>query len=209
MTALAAFEAAFARLPLVAILRGVRPDEVEAIGEALVAAGIVLIEVPLNSPDPLESIGRLARCLGERAVIGAGTVLTPEEVSAVAARGGQMIVSPNMDEAVIAASVASGLASLPGISTPSEAFAALRAGATTLKLFPAEASSPSVLRAMRSVLPARSRILPVGGIDATNMAGWRMAGADGFGLGSTLYRAGQTANIVMERARAIRAAWEA
>jgi 2-dehydro-3-deoxyphosphogalactonate aldolase len=209
MSHLPAFEGAFAKLPLIAILRGVRPDEVEAIGEALVGAGITLIEVPLNSPDPFESIGRLSKRLAGQAVVGAGTVLTPRDVAAVAAAGGQMIVSPNADRAVIEASVAAGLASLPGIFTPSEAFAALAVGATALKLFPAEALEPVALQAMRAVLPAKTRILPVGGIDGTNISLWRKAGAAGFGLGSSLYRAGRSSDDVLEYARDIIAAWGA
>lgn len=200
MTPLAAFDAAFARCPLVAILRGITPGEVAAIGTALVDAGFTLIEVPLNSPDPLDSIARLADAVGDRAVIGAGTVLRAADVDAVAAAGGTMIVSPNTDRAVIAATAARDLVSLPGIATPSEAFAALDAGASALKLFPAEAASPAVLRAMRAVLPAATRILPVGGIDPDTMQPWRAEGAAGFGLGSALYRPGFDAAAVRARA---------
>ena len=206
MTHTAAFDAAFARCPLVAILRGVQPHEVEAIGEALVDAGFTLIEVPLNSPDPLDSIARLARRMGDRAVVGAGTVLRPDQVDAVRAAGGTMIISPNANAAVIAASAAQGLVSLPGVATPSEAFAALEAGATALKLFPAEGASPAVLKAMRAVLPPEIRVLPVGGITPETMAPWRAAGAAGFGLGSALYRPGLEASAVAERARAFVAA---
>ena len=206
MTHLERFAAAFARCPLIAILRGVRPFEAEAIGEVLVEAGFTLIEVPMNSPDPLESIARLARSLGDHAMIGAGTVLTPDQVEAVRAAGGTMVISPNADPAVIAASVAAGLVSLPGIATPTEAFAALAAGASAIKLFPAEGASPSVLRAMRAVLPRDLRILPVGGIAPGSMQLWRDAGADGFGLGSALYSAGLDAHGVGERARAFMAA---
>ncbi|WP_423607019.1 2-dehydro-3-deoxy-6-phosphogalactonate aldolase [Sphingomonas sp. MS122] len=196
MSILAEFDAAFATCPLIAILRGVKPAEVEAIGEALVAAGFTLIEVPLNSPDPLESIARLASRLAGRAVIGAGTVLDVAQVNAVRAAGGTMIISPNMNPRVIEASVRDGLVSLPGIATPSEAFAALAAGATALKLFPAEASSPAVLKAMRAVLPDGTRVLPVGGIAPDNMAPWTEAGAAGFGLGSALYKPGAAAETV-------------
>ena len=196
------FDAAFAQCPLVAILRGVRPEEVEAIGDALVAAGFTLIEVPLNSPDPLDSIARLAKRLDGRAVAGAGTVLRAEEVDAIKAAGGRIIVSPNANPAVIAASAAAGLASLPGISTPTEAFAALDAGATALKLFPAEAAGPAVLKAIRAVLPRDVRVLPVGGITPEGMAPWREAGAAGFGLGSALYSVGRSAEDVGARARA-------
>lgn len=206
MSHLAEFDAAFAACPLVAILRGVRPDEVEAIGEALVAAGFRLIEVPMNSPDPLDSVARLAHGLAGRAVIGAGTVLRVADVAAVAAAGGTMIISPNANPAVIAASAAAGLVSLPGIATPSEAFAALEAGATALKLFPAEGASPATLKAMRAVLPRAARLLPVGGIAPDTMAPWLKAGADGFGLGSALYARGFDAAEVGARARAFVAA---
>lgn len=195
------FDTAFARCPLVAILRGVRPDEIGAIGEGLVAAGFTLIEVPLNSPDPLDSIARLAKQLDGRAVVGAGTVLQASQVDDVRAAGGRIIVSPNANPAVIAAAASAGLASLPGIATPTEAFAALDAGATALKLFPAEAASPAVLKAMRAVLPKSVRILPVGGIAPDTMAPWRAAGADGFGLGSALYTVGRSADDVAARAR--------
>jgi 2-dehydro-3-deoxyphosphogalactonate aldolase len=201
MTNLAAFDAAFARCPLVAILRGVRPDEVEAIGDELVAAGFTLIEVPINSPDPLDSIARLARRFGGRAVVGAGTVLTAAHVQAVIDAGGTMIISPNANLSVIAASAAAGVVSLPGIATPSEAFAALDAGATALKIFPAEAASPAVVKAMLAVLPKGTRLLPVGGISPDTMEPWRAAGAAGFGLGSALYKPGMTAADVGEHAR--------
>lgn len=201
MTYIAAFDAAFARCPLVAILRGVRPEEAEAIGEALVKAGFTLIEVPLNSPDPLDSIARLAARLAGRAVIGAGTVLDVASVVAVREAGGTMVISPNTNLEVIAASAAAGLVSLPGIATPSEAFAALGAGATALKLFPAEAASPAVLKAMRAVLPGGARVLPVGGITPEAMAPWRRAGAAGFGLGSALYAPGMDAAAVGDAAR--------
>ena len=206
MTHLATFDAAFAQCPLIAILRGVAPNEVEAIGDALVDAGFTLIEVPLNSPDPLDSIARLARRLSGRAMVGAGTVLCEADVAAVADVGGTLIISPNTNPAVIAASAARGLISLPGIATPTEAFAALGAGATALKLFPAEAASPAVLKAMRAVLPKDMRVLPVSGIAPDNMQPWRDAGAAGFGLGSALYQPGLTANEVGERAAAFVAA---
>lgn len=202
MSHIAAFDAAFARCPLIAILRGVKPNEVEGIGEALVEAGFTLIEVPMNSPDPLDSVARLARRFEGRAVIGAGTVLQVDQVEAVRAAGGTMIISPNANTAVIAASAAAGLVSLPGIATPTEAFAAIDAGATALKLFPAEAASPSVLKAMRAVLPKDMRLLPVGGIAPGNMTPWRDAGAAGFGLGSALYKVGLTADEVATNARA-------
>jgi 2-dehydro-3-deoxyphosphogalactonate aldolase len=202
MSHIAAFDAAFARCPLVAILRGVRPDEIDGIGDALVEAGFTLIEVPMNSPEPLDSIARLAKRFEGRAVIGAGTVLRVPQVDEVRAAGGTMVISPNANTQVIAASAAAGMVSLPGVSTPTEAFAALDAGATALKLFPAEGSSPHVLKAMRAVLPKDLRLLPVGGVSPDNMGPWREAGAAGFGLGSALYKPGLTAAEVGERARA-------
>ena len=206
MSHAAAFDTAFAACPLVAILRGVRPDEVEAIGDALVEAGFTLIEVPMNSPDPLDSVRRLAQRLGTRAVIGAGTVLRPQDGGAVADAGGAMVISPNANPTVIAATAAAGLVSLPGVSTPTEAFAALEAGATALKLFPAEGSDPKVLKAMLAVLPKGLRVLPVGGIAPGTMAPWRTAGAAGFGLGSALYKPGMTSGEVASNARAFVAA---
>lgn len=203
------FERAFARFPLVAILRGIKPDEVEAVGDVLVEAGFTLIEVPLNSPDPLVSIERLAKRLDGAAVVGAGTVLTTDNVAAVAAAGGRMIVSPNCNTDVIAASVAAGLASLPGCFTATEAFAALQAGAHALKFFPAEAMSPAVVKALSAVLPPAVPKLVVGGIAPDTMQPWVAAGAVGFGLGSALYRAGDTAEHVASNARAFATAVEA
>lgn len=193
MTARETLAAAMARCPLVAILRGVQPDEVEAIAAALIDAGFAMIEVPLNSPDPLTSIERLAHRFGDDALIGAGTVIETGQVRAVREAGGQLIVSPNSDAQVIAASAEAGMVSLPGYFTPSEGFAALKAGATGLKLFPAEAASPAVLKAQRAVLPRETPVLVVGGITPDNMAPWREAGADGFGLGSALYKPGRSA----------------
>ena len=206
MTHVAAFDAAFARCPLIAIMRGVKPDEVEAIGDALVEAGFTLIEVPLNSPEPLDSIGRLADRLKGRAVVGAGTVLATADVVAVADVGGTMFISPNTNVEVVAATAGAGLVSLPGFATPSEAFAALAAGASALKLFPAEAASPAVLKALGAVVPGGTRLLPVGGIAPDNMAPWLAAGAAGFGLGSALYKPGMAASEVGDRARAFIAA---
>ncbi len=200
MTIAEDFQGHFAACPLVAILRGVRPDEVEAIGTALLDAGIRIIEVPLNSPEPYESITRLAGLAGSRALVGAGTVLDTAAVGRVAAAGGQLVVSPNTDPEVIAAAVAAGLVSMPGFFTPSEAFAAIRAGAHALKFFPAEAGSPAVLKAMRAVLPREMPLLAVGGVTPDGMAPWLAAGADGFGLGSALYHAGATPEAVGEAA---------
>lgn len=202
MTALADFQRHFAACPLVAIIRGVTPGEAEAIGDALVAAGIRIIEVPLNSPDPLDSIARLAKHLGNRGLVGAGTVLSAEWVARVAEAGGRIVVSPNTDPDVIRATVAQGLVSSPGYFTPSEAFAALGAGAHALKLFPAEAASPEVVKAQRAVLPRNVPLLVVGGVTPQSMAGYLAAGADGFGLGGGVYRPGDSASEVHSRARA-------
>lgn len=206
MTHIAEFDAAFAQCPLIAILRGLTPDEAVPVGEALIEAGFTLIEVPLNSPDPLESIARLARAAQGRAMVGAGTVLREADVAAVAAAGGSLIISPNTNIGVIGAAAARGLVSLPGVATPSEAFAALDAGATALKLFPAEGSSPAVLKAMCAVLPKSLRILPVGGIAPDSMQPWFDAGAAGFGLGSALYKPGFSAAEVRACAKAFVAA---
>ena len=206
MTILHQFEHQFAECPLIAILRGVRPDEVEAIGEALVEGGIRIIEVPLNSPDPLDSIARLVARMNGRALVGAGTVLQIEQVEQVRAAGGQLIVSPSTKPIVIAATVAAGMISCPGYFTPSEAFAALDAGAHALKLFPAEAASPAVVRAQRAVLPKNVRLIVVGGVGPDKMAPWIEAGADGFGLGSGIYRPGQDATTTLDHARAFTAA---
>jgi 2-dehydro-3-deoxyphosphogalactonate aldolase len=193
--------------PLVAILRGLTPDEAEPVGAALVEAGIRIVEVPLNSPKPLTSIERLARRFGDEVLIGAGTVLTPEQVRAVREAGGELIVSPNSDRAVIAASVAQDMVSCPGFFTPSEAFAALAAGAHALKLFPAEAASPAMLKALRAVLPAHAPVVPTGGIEPAAIPSWLAAGAAGIGLGSGLYRPGRTAReVAMRAATAVAAA---
>lgn len=195
------FRAELEKCPLIAILRGLTPDQSAEIGEALVDAGIALIEVPLNSPDPLDSIACLSRTLAGRALIGAGTVLDPAMVPMVHAAGGGLVVAPNVDPDVIAASVASGLVCLPGYFTPSEAFTAARAGAHGLKLFPAEAARPDMLKAQKAVLPPELPVLIVGGITPDQIAQWKAAGAAGFGLGSALFRAGDTAKLVHARAR--------
>ncbi len=202
------FADAMAALPLVAILRGVKPDEAVAIGEALVAESFRLIEVPLNSPEPLESIRRLAKALAGRAIVGAGTALSTANVDGVADAGGTLIVMPHTDVQVIARAKARGLIAMPGFATPSEAFAALNAGADALKLFPAEANPPAVLKAMKAVLPKTVAVLPVGGIAPESMAAYVAAGAGGFGLGSALYKPGATAAEVAARARAFVAAWK-
>lgn len=209
MNAIDQFNRAFEHCPLIAILRGVRPDEVEPIGMALVEAGFTIIEVPLNSPDPLQSVSRLARALGDRAVVGAGTVLGVKEVAAVAKAGGTLIIAPNTDPRVISAAVDNGLVAVPGFMTPSEALAALEAGALALKLFPAEGASPAILSAVRAILPQGTRVLPVGGIIPSVLEQWLAAGASGFGLGSALYKPGMTANDVAVRARAFIDAWRA
>jgi 2-dehydro-3-deoxyphosphogalactonate aldolase len=188
--------------PLIAIIRGVTPDEAVGIGNAIFDAGIRIIEVPLNSPDPLKSIQLLAAHFGDRALVGAGTVLKMREVSDVRAAGGRIIVSPATNLEVIAAAASEGLISSPGYFTPSEAFEAIDAGATALKLFPAEGASPSVLKAQLAVFPKGVPVIPVGGIKPGNMKPWLDAGASGFGLGGGLYRAGQSAEATAEKARA-------
>jgi 2-dehydro-3-deoxyphosphogalactonate aldolase len=196
----------FAQCPLIAIIRGVMPDEALDIGGALVEGGIQIIEVPLNSPDPLNSIERLASRFGEQASIGAGTVLKPQQVDEVRNAGGKLIVSPNMNPAVIRATAEAGMVSCPGIFTPSEAFNALDAGAHTLKLFPAEAATPKVVKAMRAVLPRDLPLVVVGGVSPETIPAWLEAGANGFGLGSGLYRPGQSATDTLTKARAYAAA---
>jgi 2-dehydro-3-deoxyphosphogalactonate aldolase len=188
--------------PLIGIIRGVTPDEAEDIGGALYEAGIRIIEVPLNSPDPLGSISRLAKSLGDKALVGGGTVLSPDKVREVHAAGGRLVVSPNTNAAVIAATVEAGMVSCPGFFTPSEAFTALAAGATALKLFPAEGASPAVLKAQLTVIPKGVPVLAVGGIKLDNMKSWLDAGATGFGLGGGLYQSGQSTAETLEKARA-------
>jgi len=188
--------------PLVAIVRGITPDEAEAIGEAAQAGGIRIIEVPLNSPDPLKSIERLAKRFGDSMLVGAGTVLNAMQVGDVKDAGGRIIVSPDTNVDVIAATVQAGLVSSPGYFTPSEALTAVRAGAHVLKLFPAEAASPAVLKAQLAVVPRNLPVLAVGGIKPDNMRPWLEAGATGFGLGSGLYKPGQSAAETLEKARA-------
>lgn len=187
--------------PLVGIIRGVTPVEVEAIGEAIYEGGIRIIEVPLNSPDPLNSIELLAKRFGERMLVGAGTVLQRDDVQRVKDVGGRIVVSPEVNIEVIAAAASAGLVSSPGYFTPTEAFAAIRAGATALKLFPAEAASPAVLKAQLAVIPKSVPVIAVGGITPDNMRGWLEAGATGFGLGGGLYKPGQSASETLQKAR--------
>ncbi|MXS21451.1 2-dehydro-3-deoxy-6-phosphogalactonate aldolase [Pseudomonas oryzihabitans] len=196
-------------LPLIAILRGVTPDEIVPVGRALYDAGFRVIEIPLNSPQPFESIRRLTAELGESCLIGAGTVLTEAQVAEVDAAGGRLIVSPNANLAVIRASKAAGLVSAPGVATPSEGFAALDAGADSLKLFPAEQLGPAVVKAWRAVFPKELALLPVGGITPDNMGPYLAAGANGFGLGSALYKPGLTTAQVSANAQAFAAGWQA
>jgi len=192
---------------LVAILRGVAPHEVVALGEVLVEEGFAAVEVPLNSPDPFSSVRRLADACGERCVVGAGTVLTVADVERARAAGARMVVSPNSDPVVVAAAVEQGLRPYPGAATPTEAFAALAAGARSIKLFPSDAVGISGMKAWRAVLPADVELVPVGGVDETNLAAWAAAGAGGAGLGSCLYRPGDGPDLVRARARALRTAW--
>lgn len=199
------FAQAFADMPLVAILRGVRPEEVLDHAEALLAAGIRIVEVPLNSPLPFDSISRLA-AMADRMVSGAGTVLTVADAERVVVAGGQIIVSPNTDAEVIRCAVALGAVPLPGIATATEAFAALAAGARVLKLFPAATYGPGHLKALGAVLPADAVLVPVGGVGPAQMADWWAAGARGFGLGSDLYKPGMTPAEVQTRAEAAVAA---
>ena len=198
--------ALLAACPLVAILRGVRPDEVEAVGDALVAAGLRVIEVPLNSPEPLDSIGRLQRRFGASVLIGAGTVRRVAEVDAVAEAGGRLIVTPHAEPALVRAAKARGMLAVPGFFTPAEAFALLDAGADALKLFPAEGGSPAMLRALLAVLPAGTMVLPVGGMEAGTLGAWRAAGAAGFGIGGAIYKPGDDAAAVAAKAARLMAA---
>ena len=202
MTTVDKFQAAMRELPLIAILRGLKPTEAAEIGDVLVEAGFGLIEVPLNSPQPLDSIALLRKRF-PLAMVGAGTVLTAAEARDVASAGGELVVAPNFDRDVVAETVRLGMTSLPGIMTPTEAFAALGAGAHGLKLFPAELASPAVVKALLAVLPKGTPLIPVGGIGADNLVAWRAAGAAGFGLGSSLYKPGDDAATVRAKAAAV------
>jgi len=195
------FQDALQACNLVAILRGITPDEAEPIGEALIEAGWRIIEVPLNSPDPLKSIEKLQKRFGDRALIGAGTVLTTAQVADVASTGATVIISPNANLSVIEASVSRGMISLPGVATPSEAFAAIGAGATGIKAFPAEAIPPMVIKAWRAVLPKDMPVLAVGGITPDNMKSFIDAGTNGFGIGGSLYKPGDDVASVAAKAK--------
>jgi 2-dehydro-3-deoxyphosphogalactonate aldolase len=200
---------ALAELPLVAILRGIRPEEAEAIGAALVEAGFRLIEVPLNSPEPLRSIEILARRFGDDALIGAGTVMSVAAGDQVLQAGGRLVVMPHCDTEIIRAAKAANAWCLPGVATPSEGFAALKAGADGLKLFPGEALPPAVLKAWKAVFPPDVPMLPVGGIAPETMAAYVAAGAAGFGIGSALYKPGLARQEIGQRAEAFVSAWRA
>ncbi len=201
--------AAMARLPLVAILRGLRPHEAAAIGHVLEDAGFALIEVPLNSPDPFESIATMRRVLDPGTLVGAGTVRHVADLQRLKDIGADLVVTPHADTAVIRAAKAAGLWCVPGVATPTEAFAAVDAGADALKLFPAELVTPGVMKAMRAVLPPSVPLLPVGGIVPASLLPWRRAGAAGFGLGSALYTPGADPAAVARNAADFVRAWHA
>ena len=205
---LSQFHAHMDSLPLVAILRGLKPEEALDVGQAIVKAGFHILEVPLNSPDPLRSIQILAAAF-PHALVGAGTVTTAQQVRDIKAAGGQLIISPHLDDNVVCEAVNLGLISLPGVATPSEAFKAIALGAHGLKLFPAEMISPAVVKSMRAVLPKHIRLIPVGGIGTHNMADYRNSGASGFGIGSALFAPGKSAQAVGESAAAFVQAWKA
>ena len=195
--------------PIIAILRGINPAEAVGIAGVILAAGIDKIEVPLNSPSPFDSINAIVKVYGDQALIGAGTVLTTAQVKQVRSAGGQLVVSPNCDPAVIAATIAEGMQSWPGVFTPSEALAALQAGATGLKLFPGDMAGPKGLKAMRAILPFGTQVYAVGGAAPNNFSKWIEASADGFGLGSAIYKPGDTSETVAAKAQAIVTAFDA
>ena len=205
---LSQFNAHMDNLPLVAILRGLKPEEALSVGQAIVNAGFHILEVPLNSPDPLRSIQILAEAF-PHALVGAGTVTSAQQVRDIKAAGGQLIISPHLDDNVVCEAVNLGLISLPGVATPSEAFHAISLGAHGLKLFPAEMISPAVVKSMRAVLPAHIRLIPVGGIGTHNMTDYRKSGASGFGIGSALFAPGKSTQAVADSATAFVQAWQA
>ena len=194
--------------PIIAILRGVKPTEAVSIAGVILAAGIDKIEVPLNSPSPFDSINTIVKAYGDQALIGAGTVLTTAQVKQVRSAGGQLVVSPNCDPAVIMATIAEGMQSWPGVFTPSEALAALQAGATGLKLFPGDMTGPKGLKAMRAILPLGTQVYAVGGATPDNFSKWIEASADGFGLGSAIYKPGDNLETVAAKAQAIVTAFD-
>jgi len=205
---LSKFNAHMDSLPLVAILRGLKPEEALSVGQAIVNTGFHILEVPLNSPEPLRSIQILAEAF-PHALVGAGTVTTAQQVRDIKAAGGQLIISPHLDDNVVCEAVNLGLISMPGVATPSEAFRAIALGAHGLKLFPAEMISPAVVKSMRAVLPTHMKLIPVGGIGIHNMANYRQSGASGFGIGSALFAPGKSAHAVGESAAAFVQAWKA
>jgi 2-dehydro-3-deoxyphosphogalactonate aldolase len=193
--------------PLVAILRGVTPDEADSIAAVIVEAGFGAIEVPLNSPDPLASIELIARLFGDKVLVGAGTVLDPAQVDEVGEAGAKLVVAPNADPTVIERAAKLGLIAVPGVATMTEAFAALKAGASGLKLFPGEALGPDVVKAWRAVLPKGTQLYPVGGVTPERMSPYRRAGASGFGIGSALYKPGASVDEVRRAAQTFVKAW--
>jgi 2-dehydro-3-deoxyphosphogalactonate aldolase len=203
------FSEAFERCGVVAILRGIKADEVEIIGRALIEAGITIAEIPLNSPDPFTSIKGMANAFEGQLVVGAGTVLSIQDVNMLKEHDGAISVSPDCNPQVIARAVELGITPLPGVFTPTEAFAAMRAGATHLKLFPAEAANPATIKAWRAVVPAKIKLLAVGGVTPASMQGWIDAGCNGFGIGSNIYKPGKSANDVKQSASAFVEAWAA
>lgn len=209
MTLMEQWQDALKTLPLVAILRGLRPAEALDVGEMLVQAGFRIVEVPLNSPDPFDSIKRLVQTLGKRAIVGAGTVLTVADVETLHAAGGQICISPNANPDVIRRAKALGLISFPAFFTPTEAFSAIDAGADAIKLFPAELAGTTGLKAMKAVLPKHIPVFPVAGVTPDNMKDFLEAGAAGFGIGSAVFKPGDTPEIVYKKARAFVEGWEA
>jgi 2-dehydro-3-deoxyphosphogalactonate aldolase len=200
------FETAIAACPLVAILRGIAPADIDAVSDVLAEAGLRIVEVPLNSPEPLKSIERLANRLGDDILVGAGTVMTPDDVIDVRDAGGQLIVTPHMDVEIIDEAKAEGMTCIPGSATPTEAFTALTAGADAIKMFPGEAMPPPVVKAWRAVFPSETRLLVVGGVNADNIKAYQAAGASGFGIGSSLYAPGRNLSEIADAARALVAA---